>query len=260
MIFFLITLAYTVIFFGFIVFLVPRVHRIKQLAFEEGLSKIKANYDKQLLTSTLEIQEETLQVLARELHDNIGQKIYLSKLYLGILDPDSPNFDQSLKTLDGFLTEASDDLHSLLKNLSMDLIRKGDLRKAICGLVNQLERSALYKISYVEEGRYEELPEQKEVFVFRIFQEAINNILRHAMASMIEIRLSCSSENITLTIRDNGKGFDAMPPDVGPYHALQGNGLRNMIDRAALINATLVINSQPGQGTRIDITVSLTTK
>jgi len=246
-------MAYTTIFFAFVVFLVPYVHRIRQVAFEQGLSEIKTNYDKQLLTSQLEIQEETLQVLSQELHDNIAQKIYLSQLYLRLLNPDSINFSQKVEELDGTLMEASDDLHSLLHNLSMDLTRKGDLRNAICDLAKRLEKSLMYKVLYEEEGSYEGLPQQKELFMFRIFQEAINNILRHAMANIIEIRFFCSSYEIKLSIRDNGQGFDVTT-------AIYGKGLRNMIGRAALINALLVIDCQPGKGTMVDITLPLNTK
>lgn len=257
---FVMIVVYTIILFGFIVFLIPHVHRTRQLAFQAGLADMKANFDRQLLMRKLEIQEETLRVVSRELHDNIGQKIYLSKLYLSILDANSPTFKENRQSLDGFLTEAADDLHILLKNLSMDLIKRGDLPKAIGGLVSQLERTALYKVTYAERGSYEGLPEQTEIFLFRIFQEAINNIIRHAMASYIDIALDCSSESIHLTIRDNGKGFNMNQADPPNDDAVRGKGITNMIDRAALINAKLAINSQLGAGTVVDITVSLNTK
>ncbi|MDR3715865.1 MAG: ATP-binding protein [Puia sp.] len=253
---FIVVVFYALVLFGFISLLVPHVNRVKYISFQAKLHEMQARYDRELLRSQLEIQEETLTILGRELHDNIGQKIYLSRLYLSSLDPQVRNNSEALKAIDSSLTEAAEDLHGLLRNFSMDLIKKGDLRKAIEGLVFQLRRVAIFKIVFLETGFYESLPEQKEIFVFRILQEAINNIIRHAAAKSIEIQLTCSAESVVLSIRDDGLGFDMASYPVA-WRSVEGrNGIENMIERAKLIDAKLAIDSKPYQGTLVRIEVS----
>jgi signal transduction histidine kinase len=252
---YLIIVLYTIVLFGFVVFLIPIVHRAKQMALEAGLANLKTAYDRQLLQSQVEIQEQTLKTVSRELHDNIGQKIYLAKLCLSTLEVEAPDSHGNLQLLGACLTEAAEGLHILLDNLNVDLINKGDLENAIDGLVSQLERTGIYAIDFQKQGGYVGLPRQKEIFIFRILQEAINNIIRHADARRIEIRLMGTSHRVCLSIRDDGKGFDM--ERVQPSSLLPGRGLCNMIDRAALIHAKLVITSEPGVGTTVRITASV---
>lgn len=254
---FAINVLFAIVVFGFIVFLIPAVHKAKQAALRAELTAMKATYDKQLLQNQVEIQEETLKMVSGELHDNIGQKIYLSKLILATLDASGPADTANREALETCLTEAGEGLHELLNNLSPELIKKDDLRKAIGGLVRQLERTRQYTIDYENEGGYKQLPEQKELIIFRIFQEAINNIIRHAAAHRIEIRLVCTPEEVCLSIADDGKGFAVEQARTADDRSGHGRGLGNMVDRAALINAQLSITTQPGAGTTVRITVSV---
>jgi signal transduction histidine kinase len=254
---FWVIVAYTIILFGFLVLLIPYTHKLRQLKYQAGLVEIKTDYERQLLLSKLEIQEETLQNVSRELHDNIGQKLYLLKLYLGIFDSGSPIQYEHVETLDAYLTEAAEDLHELLTYLNLNLVKKGGLLLAIQDQIRQLEKTALYTVSFNTQGAVEGIPAQHEILLFRIFQEALNNIIRHAAASHIDVRLDRTTEGVSLSIRDDGRGFHYGEGAVVATSSNRGKGLQNMVERARLMNGRLVITSSPGEGTRIDISICL---
>lgn len=249
--------VYTILLFGFIVYLVPRVHKSRLATYQAGLTQAKTAYERQLLTSRLEIKEDILQKVSLELHDNIGQKIYLSKLYLGVMDGNNPAFAGQVAALDRILNEASDDLHDLLKLLDLNLSKNGDLANAIKNQLRQLENTSLFTISFIEEGPLEGISPEQEILLYRIFQESINNIIRHARADHIEIRLQGDRQTFRLAIEDNGRGFSCSP--TGGLDGLVGvgNGLHNIRKRAEWMNADLVIKSGPGTGTLIDVSVTL---
>ncbi|MEQ1678911.1 MAG: ATP-binding protein, partial [Chitinophagaceae bacterium] len=87
-----------------------------------------------------------------------------------------------------------------------------------------------------------------KLMIFRIIQEQVNNIVRHAEASLIQIKLESDAESIILGITDNGKGFD-------PAHTKKGQGFSNISNRAALFNASVEIDSTPGNGCRLSVII-----
>jgi two-component system NarL family sensor kinase len=254
---FTVAILYAGILIGFVAVIIPHINQTRALAFENRITDVRQKYDQELLRSRLEIQEETLDNLGRELHDNIGQKIYFSRLILTeIISTGNIPVDR-LTLIDSTLQEAADDLHGLLKNRSMDLIMKGDLRRAIEGLVGKLEKSKVYKISFSHEGIYECLADEEEIFVFRIFQESINNILRHSWAENIQILFQCTPKWVRLSIKDDGCGFDVEEANSFQTSHRPVAGLINMRERARLIKADIIIESTLGVGTQVSLTVPI---
>ncbi|HEX4850377.1 MAG TPA: sensor histidine kinase [Puia sp.] len=202
------------------------------------------------------MQEETLQYISREIHDNVGQFISLAKLNLNILDFDDRNRAVELVNLStDMLTRALDDLRDLSKSLSSDLIRQNGLKKAIEMHVGQIQKTGKFKIVFDVKGSYQFLQEQREIILFRILQEAVNNIVRHSNANEIIILLCCIEDHIKLRIQDNGHGFDAQFLENKSKSV--GGGLNNMRKRAKLINADLAIESEIGRGTKITVTTPI---
>ena len=230
------------------------LYQKKQNLFNIQLEGIKANYDKELLKTQLEIQEDTFQYISREIHDNIGQFISLAKLQLNTLDMDikgsTPAAQRVLDAVD-LLTRALDELRDLSRSLSSDIIRNGGLTKAMELLIIQLQKLAAPQVTYELKGDYQFLDEQKEIFILRILQEAINNVIRHSGATSLCISLTYENNSLTMAIHDNGHGFDTTVIETKK----NTSGLSNMRKRAKMIDASFQVESILNTGTVITLIV-----
>jgi two-component system NarL family sensor kinase len=240
-----------IILIGFIA-VILLLYQKKQNLFNIKLEGIKANYDKELLKTQLEIQEYTFQYISREIHDNIGQFISLAKLHLNTLEiKENASATQRVDDAVELLTRALDELRDLSRSLSSEIIRNGGLTKAIEQLVTQLQKLAIGEVVYEISGDYQFLDEQKEIFILRILQEAINNVIRHSRATNIKILLTYENNSLILTIHDDGIGFNTTIIN----DQKNTSGLSNMMKRANMINAVFHIESAIQGGTEITIVV-----
>ncbi len=234
------------------------LYQKKQHAFLNQLEDVKNKYEKEILKSELEVQEQTLKNISREIHDNIGQFISLAKLHLNTIGSDiGAKSAEKVEYAVDLLSKAMDDLRDLSKSLSLELIRGAGLAKTIESQVNLLKKTEKYDIDFEIRGNYNYLAEQKEIILFRILQEAISNIIRHAQASRILIVLECTQDATSMSIRDNGKGFIAENFLANGKTYRHGGGLTNMKYRANLLDADFSVESKPGEGTLIRITMPL---
>jgi signal transduction histidine kinase len=198
-------------------------------------------------------QEDERARIARDLHDQIGQQLTALRLTLERVADDGSGSD-------GQLTRAV----SLAKNIDSELgFIAWELRPAVLddlGLAAALPRFvsdwsehygvvAEYRGSAFQSGH---LPREAEVAFYRIAQEALNNVAKHAHASRVDVMLESRDGSVVLVVEDDGVGFDqaALPGEE------RGIGLVGMRERAALIGATLQIESSPGDGTSIFVRVS----
>ncbi|HET9054843.1 MAG TPA: ATP-binding protein, partial [Cyclobacteriaceae bacterium] len=131
------------------------------------------------------------------------------------------------------------------------LLKKG-LPDALRELVNRIDQSKL-AFSLSISGIESRLTQTLETNLYRIIQEAINNTLKHALASTMDIQLSCHNNTLDITLEDNGKGFNLAALDT-----VKGIGLKNIISRVNVLNGKLDIDSQPGKGTLLAITIPYT--
>ncbi len=226
-------------------------YRKRQMNFALQLERVKANAEKELLKTQLEIQEQTFQYVSRDIHDNIGQFISLAKLQLNTLDFDQLNLaKEKIGHSADLMTKALDDLRDLSRSLSSDLVRDNGLLAAVDLQIMHLKRLELVEVSFEVTGETRFLDDQKEIFILRIVQEAINNIIRHSAALKVNIQLTYGEGHLTLSLADNGKGFDtSLPWDS------RSSGISNMTKRASLIGATFNIRSSPGAGTTVLLAV-----
>jgi signal transduction histidine kinase len=227
------------------------LYRKRQMNFTLQLESIKANAEKELLKTQLEIQEQTFQYISRDIHDNIGQFISLAKLQLNTLDFNQlPLAQNKIAHSADLLTQALDDLRDLSRSLSSDLIRSNGLEAAIELQIAYLKKLGVVEVRFAVTGENRFMDEQTEIFILRIIQEAINNIVRHSDARKVNVLLSYEQSRLSLSVEDDGMGFD-------PSAALnpKSAGILNMTKRARLIGATLDINSSPGAGTTVNLSV-----
>jgi two-component system, NarL family, sensor kinase len=219
------------------------IYRKKQRAFEWE----RETFKQALLKAEVEIKEQTLADISRELHDNLGQIASLIKINLAMVSPGLSDDDKQ-KILES--QELLKQLIRDIKSLSVSLKGENLERFGLLGMIEKdIERYG--KISgmrlYLEAGR--ELPKFEpsiEIFLYRMSQEIFNNILKHSNATLVNVSMSQADNWFRLTITDNGKGFDTKAEH-------QGAGLVNLGERCAVIGARLDIKSLPGQGTTVGI-------
>ncbi len=223
----------------------------KQNLYFKDIETLNATHENTLLQSQLEIQEQTFQNISREIHDNIGQKLTLAKLYLNTLNyKDSAKTELQVNDSVNMISEAINDLSDISRSMSSEIILNNGLIKALELEAAQLTRSGIYSISFSATGNPVFMDADTELVLFRIVQEALNNVIKHADAAIININLHYSMNLLTVEISDNGKGFYVDEPKAG-------TGLRNIKKRAAMLKGDISINSKINIGTQVKIQIPL---
>ena len=233
---------------GFIIafFIIFQKRRKEYLAEKINLQN---TFQQELLKTQLEIQEQTFQNISQEIHDNIGQTLSFIKLNINMVsaeisDPDKEKLYES-KSL---LTKVIQDLRDLSKTLNTDFIKEIGLVNAIEQQLQILQKSGVYKTHLLVTGEAFEIPLQFKLVVFRVVQEALNNIIKHSNASSINISVNYEPEKLIIIVNDNGKGFDTKELELN-----RGIGFRNMVNRMQLIKGSIKVNSVAGKGTSVII-------
>ena len=203
----------------------------------------------ELAERLLQVQENERHRLSRELHDDIGQLLTAAKLQSEWLKRRLPPELQAqsavlCSTLDETLAKVRDVSAILNPRQLASLGLEASLR---AHLLKTLENTPVHW-SLECQQRLTGIPEEMAVAAFRITQEAVTNMLRHAQAHNLLVRLQRLPEGLSLTIRDDGQGFS---PALNP--SLEGQrGMAGMTERIDQLGGTLSVSSQPGEGTRID--------
>jgi two-component system, NarL family, sensor kinase len=221
--------------------------------FVRELETINYKYEKELLSTQLEIQEQTFQHISQDLHDNIGQILSLTNLSVSkLMSTEDEAVKENAKHSMALLARCLEEVRNLSKNLNAENIKNIGLAAAVSNEVEQLEKTATFKIHAMLSGKSRCLDEEKELVLFRIFQESINNIIKHSSAKTVCISLHYGESNFHLSISDDGIGFP-VKEQLENCTINCSSGLRNIIRRSKLINASYSIISEKQQGTKINI-------
>jgi two-component system NarL family sensor kinase len=241
---------------SFIIIFIILYQKRRQVYAKEK-AELQSQFQQTLLQSQLEIQEQTLQNISQEIHDNIGQVLSLAKLNIGTIDIYQPE-KANIKINDSreLLAKAIQDLRNLARSMNTTYIAEMGLLRSIEYEVEMVRKSGVFIPQLNVEGQTVKLNAQKELILFRIFQELINNIIKHAAAKKVDIRIVFTEELLNITVTDNGKGFDTTQLNNNENPSF-GLGLRNMQNRARLIGAEFSITSIPETGTTVNIRLPL---
>lgn len=243
-----------VLFTNFVIF-VLFTYQKRYYRQQQEINSIKEKYDREILKTQLEIKEQTMQNISQEIHDNIGQVLSLANLQLTAIElPGNPYATGKIEKSMELVSKVITDLRDLSKTLSPENIARTGLREAIRFDLELMERSGVFTTSFEVAGIEKRLDVSKEIIIYRIVQQALNNILKHAKATSIKISLNYSEERLSMSILDNGAGFDTALIQLNNN---QGAGLRNMTHRAALIQATIRFESALSKGTHVLLSVPL---
>jgi two-component system NarL family sensor kinase len=220
---------------------------------------MQSNFQHELLQTQLEIQEQTFKNISQEIHDNIGQVLSLVKLNINTMSDAAPEaLHEKINDSKHLITKAIQDLRDLSKSLNTDYVTELGLSRSIEYELEMIKKTGSYEIQFNIEGIIYRLEAQQELILFRIVQEVLHNIIKHAKASIIDVQLIFKPEIFTLKINDNGVGFDTSQLDVNNYNGL-GLGIRNMHNRANIINTNFKLMSTQEKGTTIILTLPLQT-
>lgn len=228
--------------------------RQRQFRIKQNMEKREAEFQSTLLMTQLEIQEQTLKTISEEIHDNIGQALSLAKLKLNTLKYDQPDLlVEKINDSRELVSKAIRDLRDLSRSLNTDSIASMGLVRAIEQELELFRKSGFQTTLYTE-GEIKKMPPQQELILFRIVQESLNNIIKHAEAKSIKVTAHYTDTELDLQVEDDGKG--AAPAELD----MEGNsykslGLRNMHNRARMIGGSFTIHSVPGNGTLIQLII-----
>ncbi|MFT3979038.1 MAG: histidine kinase [Ferruginibacter sp.] len=228
------------------------IHKNKQLTYKKEKQLLQSQYAQSLLQTQIEIQEQTLKTISQEIHDNVGQVLSLAKLNLNTLDVDTGSSRQEkIAESIRLVSKAISDLRDLSRSINGEKISDLGLQEAIQNELRIINNTGLVQATLSIEGAIFPLQNQTEMVIFRIVQEALSNALKHSKAKNISVQIIYEPAGCSITIADDGQGFDA-----NLLEATQtGIGLKNMQNRAKMIDVLFSIDSWPGLGTKIHIRV-----
>lgn len=204
----------------------------------------------------IEAEEKERVRIAKDLHDGVGQQLAAVKLNLSSLEDsittDPAKRDQyaaMMKMMDDAVKELRGVSHNMMPNA---LLRKG-LAVAVREFIDNIAATGALKIDLQIVGMSNRLDSTIEMVLYRVLQEGVSNIIKHAGASAVTIELIRHDSYLSMLLEDNGKGFE-----VSAVQDVSGIGLKNMLSRVEYLNGTLNFDSSPGKGTTVIVEVPLT--
>jgi two-component system, NarL family, sensor kinase len=225
----------------------------RNLAFDLALQDVKNTAEKAVLHSQLETQSQTLMEISQEIHDNLGQKISMARLYLNTVDVKNYEYTrQKIVATSELLAEVMVDIRELAHMLNSDRHQNFQLISQIEKSIHQLQTSGEIEATIEIEGDKLALPSNEEFMLFRIFQELVNNVIKHSLARSLRVRLISGEEKFKMTIHDDGKGFT----NPRKNNADQTSGLENISRRARIIGAIVKIDTST-MGTIVSVEIPI---
>lgn len=200
------------------------------------------------LQSMVNGQESERTRVARDLHDGLGGLFSTIKMYFSALQHEetqlknSPLFQKSLE----MVNSASEEVRRIAHNMMPEVLIKMGLVQATAELANSISAGKLMQVSLQTYGMEKRLNSSTEIMLYRILQELLNNIIRHARADQAIIQFNREGSRLSITVEDNGRGFSTREADE-KTHA----GLRSVESRVAYLNGELSIDSQQEVGTTV---------
>lgn len=220
---------------------------------KQKLDAARINKKEELAGRTLQAEVNERMRISRDIHDSLGQYLGLCKLQVSRLKNngsskntrDSESVDSAIHMIDQSITE----LRSIIHNLSPAVLHEKGLREAIKEMTDRIRQSRNISIHLDMVGMVNSLDYMTENTVYRVMQEVMNNIIKHAGAGVIDIQMVQNDEDLTIMIEDDGVGFDV-------DKVSKSRGLHNIYTRIENIDGKVYIDSQTERGTIITIIVS----
>jgi two-component system NarL family sensor kinase len=241
----------------FIVYLLLYLKQ-RQIVNTQEKANIRAQFEHEILKAQNEVKNNTLQQIGQELHDNIGQLLSIARINLNVveeMDLDTETLDY-IKQTNEIVALSIQEVRSLSKSLDGDFVQQFGFIESITHDLQRIRKTNKFLTEIIVGGEPYSLGYEKEIVLFRVTQEILNNMIKHSAASNVRLSVQYSDQQFSLSIKDNGNGFD--------YAAMldrnmsdSGSGLRNILRRCKLIGAECIYETVVGSGTSIYITIAV---
>jgi two-component system NarL family sensor kinase len=243
-------ILFTVFTFFLVAFLL--IHRNKQNAYLIEKEKMIFDHENSLLQTRIEEQERTMTQVSKSVHDDLRQGLNFLQMNIKFLTRyiHEPEANTVINTINNVVSELMNNAHNISHFLSSDYIKGRGLLDVLQDELKYISdaNNIICKVNVT--GDYQTFNTNVELLIYRIVQEGINNILKHAQATKIEVDLEYQFDSFLITIKDNGIGFEK-----DKISSFDGLGFFNMFQRAKYLNAILDIESNITQGSVITLQV-----
>ncbi|KUJ63039.1 histidine kinase [Flavobacteriaceae bacterium CRH] len=208
-------------------------------------------FQSELIKTRIEIKDQTLSEISKELHDNIGQIVSVGIMQLNMyINSGKAIQGNELHDLKEILAKSLDEIRILSRIINKDNLLQSDFIQAIKQDLERIKKLKKIQYKYTLSGEIPIINQEHDLFIYRIFQEALHNSLKHSHSDMFEVNIKTTKNVFCLKFKDFGIGYD-------PQKINSGLGLINMKLRAKLIGATLIMHSN-ASGTTVTLEYPLT--
>ena len=220
----------------------------ERIVLENELNEQRVTRQRQITEAVIVAQEKERTEIGKELHDNVNQILGASNLYINTAMTDEELRQELLQRSTELVSKAINEIRKISKSLITPGLREIGLIDSIEDIIDDL-RAVKEDLSIeldLQNISEEQIEDRRKLALFRMVQEQLNNIVKHAKATRVLIRLSIEGPDIVLTVADNGVGFDVS-------RHRKGVGITNIISRAELFNGSVEIQSSPGEGCTLSV-------
>jgi signal transduction histidine kinase len=223
-----------------------RRYKLKQQAhLQAEIMKQQDNATK----AVIEAEEKERKRIAGELHDGVGQMMSAAKMNLSAMKSNlafaSADQKNNFEKIESLIDESCLEVRTVSHNMMPNALLKEGLAAAVRTFIDKIDKHVI-KINLYTEGLNERIDSNIETVLYRVVQECVNNVIKHANASLLDISLIKDDDGISVTIEDDGKGFDT-----SGIAEFEGIGLKNIKSRIDFLKGTIEWNSAPGSGTLV---------
>jgi signal transduction histidine kinase len=238
-----------VLLLGIIIVFSLFINQKRKYLHRRQLDQMKNEFDNEILKTQLEIQSQTFETVSLELHDNVSNTISLALLNLNLIQKSDSTFnDLKIQEAKELMLEAKKSVKDFSWYINPANINKLGIQKSLAELIERFKN--LINIEFKITGIEFSVDAAKHIIIYRIVQEALTNIVKHAQCGHAIVQLKFETGYLLIMIQDDGRGFNASQP-VNIAGNNKSSGIGNMISRAAMIGAELAIESLQGKGTSI---------
>jgi signal transduction histidine kinase len=213
--------------------------------------KLEARLTNEVNIARNEIQQATLNNISQEIHDNVGQLLSLTKMQLNLIEQKLGEENSLIQEAKNNISHAMTDLRDLAKGMSSDRIRILGLYDFVVQEAARISKAGNLQVQVSRSGIKWEPEHQKQLVLFRVIQECFQNVIKHANATKVEVRLTYTPHQFEISIIDNGIGFNYQPGNLSS----DGLGLMNIFSRVQLVGGEVSLQSSEGKGCSVYICV-----
>lgn len=219
------------------------------------LQALEMEEKKKITAAVMKAEEDERKRIASDLHDSVAQKMVVAKLNLEVFGNNTSDMNELQQkvyhNIYSLLEESTTEVRNLSHSMMPQAFARSGFVRALEDFFEKIEKPGL-KISFTASGTFEAIPPDTTLMIYRIIQETVQNVLKHAKATKLDVCIAAANNELEVTVEDNGAGFAVNALDVS-----LSDGIRNIYSRVEYLDGKIEISSQPGQGTVIAIVIPL---